>query len=258
LGDGTLVNKTTSVDVKTSATDSTPISGIVSVSSGGDHTCAVTTAGSVKCWGNNASGQLGDGTLVSKSTPVQVSGLTSDVVSVSAGGSRHTCSLGSLGNVKCWGYNVDGELGDGTLVSKSTPVQVSGLISGSGVVSVSSGPNGAHSCVVTSAGAVKCWGYNGNGQLGGGTLASVRSTPVEVPELTNGVTAVSAGGSHTCSLDSSGGMKCWGYNEFWQTGGSDNPTVPSLKSSYQGYFHKLFQHQVLRDSIHLTQVESLL
>lgn len=139
---------------------------ITQVAAGGLHTCALTTAGAVKCWGSNGNGQLGNGSTTNSSTPVVVSGLGSGVAAIAAGG-YHTCALTTAGALKCWGDNHIGQLGDGSTTNSTSPVSVSGL--GSGVAAIAAGFD--HTCALTTTDGVKCWGRNDVGQLGnGGTL----------------------------------------------------------------------------------------
>ena len=211
LGDTTTVDKSTPTQVDGLT------SGVTAISAGGNHTCALLSTGAVKCWGSNAFGQLGDTTTVDKSTPTQVDGLTSGVTAISAGGD-HTCALLSTGAMQCWGSNAFGQLGDTTSDNKSTPTQVDGLTSG--VTAISAGGyagGGYQTCALLSTGAVKCWGFNFNGQLGDTTDVN-KFTPTQVDGLTSGVTAITAGQSHTCALLSTGAVKCWGWNFYGQLG----------------------------------------
>ena len=102
---------------------------LTQVSAGISHSCALTTAGGVKCWGYNFYGQLGDGSTAQRLTPIDVSGLTSGVAAIAAGG-YHTCALTTACGVKCWGRNTEGQLGDGSTTQRLTPVIVSSLASG--------------------------------------------------------------------------------------------------------------------------------
>jgi len=206
LGDGSDISRYMPVDVVELT------SGVDSVSSGNRHTCAVTTSGGVKCWGNNDYGQLGDGTTTDSYIPVDVVGLTSGIASVSSG-VDHTCAVTTSGGVKCWGSNFIGKLGDGTSTDSYMPVDVVGLTSG--VASISSVGN--HTCAVTTSGGVKCWGDDYYGQLGDGTTTD-SYTPVDVEGLTSGIASISSGGGHTCAVTTSGGVKCWGDNLSGQLG----------------------------------------
>ena len=191
------------------------------VVNGAAHTCALTSSGGVRCWGDNDFGQLGDGQTVSRSLPGIVSGLSSGAQGIAAGAS-FTCALLTTGGVQCWGLNNSGQMGDGTGKERHVPVNVSGLASG--VQAIAAG--GAHACALTTTGGLKCWGLNSDGQLGDGTTKT-RRTPVDVTGLTSGVTAVALGATHSCALLSTGGVQCWGGNTTGQVG---NDTTKKQKT----------------------------
>jgi alpha-tubulin suppressor-like RCC1 family protein len=205
LGDDTTTDRHAPVDVVGLG------SSVTAISAGIDFTCALTSTGGVKCWGRNNSYQLGDGTTTDRPNPVDVVGLSSGVTAISAG-IDFTCALTSAGGVKCWGSNNSGQLGDNTTYARPAPVDVVGL--SSGVTAISAG---GHTCALTSAGGVKCWGTNGKGELGDNTTYT-RLTPVDVVGLSSGVIAISAGYFHTCVLMDTGGVKCWGWNQFGELG----------------------------------------
>ena len=194
------------------------------ITAGGRHTCALTTAGGVKCWGDDVDGQLGDyrGADFYSTTPVNVLGSATDVVSLSAG-AAHSCSLGTSGGVRCWGDNLFGQIGDDTSTSSSFQVDVSGLTSG--VASVATGSAANHACAIMQSGALKCWGRNDFGQLGTG-LRFNAFAPLDVVGLSAGVARVGLGGAHTCAVMTSGAAKCWGANAQGQLG--DGSTADHL------------------------------
>lgn len=173
------------------------------ISAGVSHVCAV-TAGAAQCWGGNGSGQLGDGTQIGSPLAVKVVGLSTGVTDISAG-SVHSCAVTATGGVKCWGKNHFGQLGDGTTSNSTTPVDVQGL--GSGAVSVEAGL--FHTCAVTVTASVKCWGRNFSGQLGDGTTID-STTPVDVQVVSGPIATVSAGGRYTCAVRVAGSVSCWG------------------------------------------------
>ncbi|MCX5859617.1 MAG: fibronectin type III domain-containing protein [Proteobacteria bacterium] len=225
---------------------------VTAISAGYSHTCVLTRAGGVKCWGINDSGQLGLGeisgpeyctdSMPCSRFPREVQNLSSVIAMISAG-AFHTCALTGGGGLKCWGDNAFGQVGDGTTKPRGFPVDVSGLVSG--IVNFSSG--GYHNCAVTGGGAVKCWGLNDFGQLGmdptsGPELVtsyqdgtpyqySYSSTPITVqgfPSDFTTVAAVTAGGMHSCALNYMGAVQCWGRNFYGQLGnGSYNEYIPS-------------------------------
>lgn len=211
LGNGNTSNETTPTDVIGFASDAEM------VSAGLGSTCARQGADVLKCWGRNEHGQLGDGTTEDKSTPADVSGLPSRVRAVSAGG-FFVCALTESGAALCWGGNASGQLGDGTLEDKPTPVGVFGL--SSDVATIAAGVNNA--CAASTSGGAKCWGRNELGQLGAGTTQIDGRKPVDVFGLSDRVTMVTVGRNHACALTDSGGVKCWGDNTYGQLGDGSN------------------------------------
>jgi alpha-tubulin suppressor-like RCC1 family protein len=187
--------------------------GVIGISAGRTHTCAVTISGAAKCWGDNQSGQLGNGSNIDSNRPVAVRGLNNGVASISAG-SDHTCAVLIAGGVKCWGAGGYGRLGDGSNASSNVPLNVVDL--GTQVKSIAAG--GFHTCALLVDGVVKCWGWSVNGQLGNGSTFDVDG-PVTVIDLDEAV-AISTGSLHTCALTTAGELKCWGSNGQKQLGRS--------------------------------------
>jgi alpha-tubulin suppressor-like RCC1 family protein len=155
LGDGTTTQRSTPVAVSTLS------SGVMAITTGDWHSCALLGAGTIRCWGRNYDGAVGDGSTTDRLTPVAVTGIASGATSIDAGGD-HSCAIVSSA-AKCWGRNAAGQLGNGTTTSSSSPVDVSSLTD---VMQLAAGFN--FTCATTGGGGVKCWGSNVGGQLGDG------------------------------------------------------------------------------------------
>src|SRR5687767_7459950 len=158
-------NLSTSQAVPTLTPSDTPLPtiSVIAISAGGTHVCALLQNGEVMCWGDNTSGQLGDGTYTPHSAPVKVTNLA-DATAISAGG-QHTCAITKNDGIQCWGYNRYGQLGDGTKTMSNVPVSVTDL--SKPIVSIAAGID--HTCAIRSEGNVKCWGKNLYGRLGDGS-----------------------------------------------------------------------------------------
>ncbi|MDB4602745.1 hypothetical protein OAH71_02415 [Euryarchaeota archaeon] len=207
LGDGTTTNRSVA----------TPVLGLdngavwVEVSEG-NHACAILDNGSVYCWGQNSAGQLGDGSFVERLTPVQVNGLGDERATKLALGQYHSCALMERGEVRCWGGNSQGQLGDGTTFGRPSASATSSLSTNNdNAVSIVAGEQ--HTCALLQDGGVSCWGWNYGGQLGIGSEIS-QSSPQETTLTSNGSSAISlaAGSYHTCAILQDGNVHCWGLN----------------------------------------------
>src|SRR5882762_1607096 len=135
-------------------------------------------------------------------------------------GNLHSCGVSASGAAYCWGYNVQGQVGDGTTTARATPAPIAG-----GLTFAEVNAGGYHTCGVTTSGAAYCWGYNTTGQLGDGTMTSTTSPVPVAGGLT--FTMVSAGFSHTCGVTTSGAAYCWGDNVNGQIGDGTQVDRPS-------------------------------
>jgi alpha-tubulin suppressor-like RCC1 family protein len=202
---------------------------IVDVSISGNHGCAVTEAGGVYCWGNNAYRQLGQATGNSYATPVLVPGI-SNATQVASGGhdqfGGHTCVITTGNTVYCWGQGPVLGNDPSPGVSLSVPTQVSGLTD---VVSISAGHS--HTCVARTGGTVHCWGNNFQGKLGNGQ-STQSLVPVQAVGITNAV-RVAVNWQTSCATTTDNHAYCWGAGTSGQLGnGADsNSNVPVLVSS---------------------------
>lgn len=215
-GNGQIGNGTTSI-YETSPTAVSTLTSVVHMAQSDHHTCAALSGGPLYCWGDNSSYQLGDGTNVPKSSPLQVNNISN--VSKVGAGFAYTCALGGSG-LKCWGANYFGQIGDGTVITRSVPTAIT-MPSGSAVVDFAIGDD--NTCAVTAAGELYCWGSNKYGQLGLGDYTD-RHSPTQVP-LPGAATAVS-GGDPMCVLLATGKTYCWGTDFLGQFG--DGTTIDSL------------------------------
>jgi alpha-tubulin suppressor-like RCC1 family protein len=216
--------------------------GVESIAARGGHTCAVLSEGKTVCWGNNAYGELGDGTAEIRNEPVPVEGLPEDIIGLYAGW-NYSCALSSGEGLLCWGRNTYGQLGDGTKTSRLAPTRI--VDTAVGLEDVDLGWR--HSCIVRDPGGVECWGADEYGQIRVDPLIEDlpppgTDNPARTPTLerTNTPTNTSspkvtssdplmderdllaAGSSHMCMITERGGVLCWGGNAAGQLGDGTN------------------------------------
>jgi hypothetical protein len=224
---------------------------VISVAAGINHTCKLLATGHVECWGDNAEGQLGDGTTVASESPVEVDGI-SEAVAITAGG-EYSCAVLASGHIDCWGSNFDGQLGNGGTTASTTPVRVLGIEDAVSVTAAgwwhacgittgasmtcwgadevgqgaelvegltgpvaSAGGGVAVTCALLVSGEVECWGENPAGLGDGSTTES--KEPVKVANIASATSISSGGDGFVCATLSGGHVECWGYNEFGELG----------------------------------------
>ena len=199
------------------------------IAAGEDHTCAIQSDGSVRCWGEGSYGRLGHGGG-DKNTPTATASLGAGRTAIDiTAGSSHTCAVLDNGSVACWGLNDYGQLGDGTTTNRLTPTQTLSL--GRPAIAVEAGSHFS-TCALLDNGSVSCWGRNHKGQLGRGFTNSTADLSQRTPALTvpmpGGLPVVALDISHymVCGVLSDGSIACWG-----QYGGGNTPSLQTFFNS---------------------------
>lgn len=215
--------------IKLSPVEVTGVSSAISIEAGSFHACAVLTTGTVSCWGDNGSGQLGTGSVLNPASSLTLVGAdefrTGGIVPAVAvpdlgrvlgvtAGFAHTCARTTGGDVFCWGGNNRGQLGTGDTSVQFAPAKVAKPAGFEGVRSIGAGYFGT--CAVTAVNEVFCWGSNEHGQLGNNTTTD-SAAPVKVLGIDSAV-AVSPGSEHACAVLSAGTVSCWGADWRGQLG----------------------------------------
>ncbi len=194
-----------------------------SVTTGGWHTCALNAARQAFCWGHNTFGEVGDGSVTTRTSPVRIDA-GSGWLDLSAAWAQ-TCGITQTGRMLCWGFNRQGQLGDGTLTNRARPTTV---IGGQTWTQVTTGDGST--CATADDGRLWCWGDDRYGQLGDAGSATPDPTPTEVAALTTPVQLTSAGWLHTCTIPVGEPFQCWGNDEAGQLGDGGVQTVKTLRT----------------------------
>eukprot|EP01083_Nonionella_stella_P012146 34471_1 len=215
---------------------------VLEIASGWNHVCAVLDNRKAKCFGDNANGQLGYGTTddrgdqegeMGDALPEIDLGTNFSVIQI-VGGYLHTCALSEFNKVKCWGYNANGRLGYGDKIQRGDQGGEMGdalpeIDLGTNFTPIKIGAGVAHTCALSRTNAVKCWGWNGNAQLGSGSTNDIGDNSWEMGNNllpinfgTNfTVRDLEVGHSHNCVISDTDTAKCWGLNAHGQLGHGD-------------------------------------
>jgi len=201
------------------------LDGVVTLTAGQQHNCAIRVGGTVWCWGDNLESQMGPLSVVptDEHLPLEVTGLP--VAADIAAGDDHTCVLSGMGEVWCWGDNFNLQLGRGGMDTTDDPIPAQ-VPMPAGLAAVSLGMGDDHSCAVLSDGTVACWGDDDNGQQGDGAGGLDNGDATLVMGLTD-VAQVEGGDDHTCARTNGGQMFCWGDNDNGQLGQGDTNDAPT-------------------------------
>ena len=253
---GQLGNGTTNSNSNFNLTTVIDIDNAVDISLGREHACALLDDKTVKCWGNNQYGQLGNGNFESSDSPVEVSDL-SNVVSLKTG-AYHNCALLEDQKVKCWGMNIYAQLGNRELTNRNKPVYIVKdftLVPLENISFITAG--GLHNCLQQTNGEIWCWGANGNGQLGNNkdwqNYPSCRNNncrdakeiqPINITQLArnenreifNNTDKLITEGNFTLGIKGTD-LYLWGENSFYQLAAeqTENQIIPPLTPQLSDY-----------------------
>lgn len=199
------------------------------VAGGGNNTCVIYSTGSLKCWGENTYGQLGDGTNTTRTAPVSVNSAEL-FKKVFSGGGPSTCAQTTGDKIMCWGWGSGGQLGNGSTAQQLSPVFVD-----SGAIYPIVDTGGGQNCAINASSKLRCWGMNGSGQVGDNSTTS-RSSPVNVDSAEN-YQYIGLGYEHSCAITTGGVLKCWGKNDYGQLGDNSltNSSVPKIIDASVSY-----------------------
>jgi uncharacterized repeat protein (TIGR01451 family) len=210
----------------------------VAISAGDFHTCVIRDDAQLVCWGFGSGGQLGYGgtsDIGDDETPGAAGpvNLGPRRVRAVSGGKGHTCAVLDDGSARCWGFGADGRLGYGGTASITSAVAATSINLGNGRTAVAIAAGEAHSCAILDTGAVRCWGFGGNGRLGTGATDSIGNDPGETPASVAPVDlgpgrmgrALTVGFSHTCALLDDATVRCWGFGGSGRLGYGDEDSV---------------------------------
>jgi alpha-tubulin suppressor-like RCC1 family protein len=201
-----------------------PAGAFARLAAGDQHTCGIDAAGTLKCWGDNRLGQVGDGTsATSRPSPVAVAGAGGRTVRQVGAGMAHACAVVDPGLVGCWGQNGFGQLGDGTFADARVPVQVAGATDAAAVVG-----GWAHSCALLRSGLVRCWGNGERGVMGDGKSYGGAVPGLVTVQGLSGAAALLGGFQFDCALTGLRAMSCWGDDGAGQLGDQASGTTRSL------------------------------
>jgi alpha-tubulin suppressor-like RCC1 family protein len=193
---------------------------LLSARGNGEHTCVVMRDRSVRCWGANSGGQLGDGSSTDRPTAAVTGGTTFNDITQLATGRAFSCARRSTGALSCWGANTYGQLGNNSTSRTTSPVAVTGITD---AIEVAAGAD--FTCARLSSGGARCWGRSNRGQSASGSTTGSLLTPQVVLQtgsaLLTDVVDIDAGDGHACAVLRDGRVFCWGENANWQTGSSD-------------------------------------